>query len=156
MIRPPPRSTPFPYTTLFRSRSGNHLPGGGNSELRFRSAGAGEQLRRVRCPRRQRIRQLHRHADRDARQRCAQRDRKSTRLNSSHLVISYAVFCLKKTEVYVVLDYPGDGLFPTTTWTPGMCLVDRYDLKRPTPDPGPYSLSLTLLASDCDDEQTAE
>src|SRR5471032_1593611 len=65
MIRRPPRSTLFPYTTLFRSR-----PHAG-------AADAGGPL----APR-------HR----------ARRDRKSTRLNSSHITISYAVFCLKKKK----------------------------------------------------------
>src|SRR2546429_4713856 len=69
MIRRPPRSTLFPYTTLFRSPQG--LPGG-----RERLAGA----------------QLPGHQHRD------RRDRKSTRLNSSHGYISYAVFCLKKKK----------------------------------------------------------
>src|SRR5256885_11301980 len=73
MIRRPPRSTLFPYTTLFRSPG----PGGGVGD-----AGAG----RCAGPRAGRRHRLPR--------RCA--DRKSTRLNSSHLVISYAVFCLKK------------------------------------------------------------
>src|SRR6266566_8956466 len=62
MIRRPPRSTLFPYTTLFRSRQ---LP-----------SGCWCQARRWR----------------------PHPDRKSTRLNSSHLVISYAVFCLKKKK----------------------------------------------------------
>src|SRR6266566_7100754 len=76
MIRRPPRSTLFPYTTLFRSpRSPEALrPAGGGSE----DAG----------PRRLR----------KARPRSRGLDRKSTRLNSSHLVISYAVFCLKKKK----------------------------------------------------------
>src|SRR6266566_7715983 len=66
MIRRPPRSTLFPYTTLFRSRG----RGGGD----FRR-------------------------ERDGRHRSVPpRDRKSTRLNSSHLVISYAVFCLQKKK----------------------------------------------------------
>src|SRR6478735_7795883 len=65
MIRRPPRSTLFPYTTLFRPR-----------------AAPGPDRARGRLPRRSGKR--------------AGRDRKSTRLNSSHLVISYAVFCLKK------------------------------------------------------------
>src|SRR2546426_7757842 len=73
MIRRPPRSTLFPYTTLFRSRR--------NRLLRYRR-------RRVR-PRLWQAPALER------RSRCLG-DRKSTRLNSSHLVISYAVFCLKK------------------------------------------------------------
>src|SRR6266481_6744580 len=63
MIRRPPRSTLFPYTTLFRSRP-DPLPG------RRPHRGAGQRRRA--------------------------RDRKSTRLNSSHSSISYAVFCLKK------------------------------------------------------------
>src|SRR6266576_3765868 len=69
MIRRPPRSTLFPYTTLFRSRCrSNHQAGISRS---FHSCG---------CERR--------------------RDRKSTRLNSSHVEISYAVFCLKKKKMY--------------------------------------------------------
>src|SRR5689334_24705658 len=75
MIRRPPRSTLFPYTTLFRSRP---LP-----RLRF----CGDDQRRRR---RQSHRRLERHSSR--------RDRKSTRLNSSHSSISYAVFCLKKKK----------------------------------------------------------
>src|SRR2546427_4945623 len=66
MIRRPPRSTLFPYTTLFRSRQAARL----GHDLLFAPAGA--------------------------RERREDRDRKSTRLNSSHSQISYAVFCLKK------------------------------------------------------------
>src|SRR5215204_6739720 len=78
MIRRPPRSTLFPYTTLFRS-----------SRRTARSAADGHQpIRTARgaaaCP-------AHRGPP-------GQRDRKSTRLNSSHTVISYAVFCLKKKK----------------------------------------------------------
>src|SRR5256885_10553716 len=78
MIRRPPRSTLFPYTTLFRSlneggmwaeRQGYHLP---NPPLNRGEWSAVTAIKR---------------------------DRKSTRLNSSHLVISYAVFCLKKKKV---------------------------------------------------------
>src|SRR5438309_8658527 len=80
MIRRPPRSTLFPYTTLFRS------PVGGPGERLRRAApvpaaGGGE-------PRGGR------------RQRVPVPDRKSTRLNSSHSSISYAVFCLKKKRIY--------------------------------------------------------
>ncbi len=53
-------------------------------------------------------------------------------------------------QAYQVLDYPGEGLFPTNTWTPGMWLVDRYELKRPQPDAGPYTVTVTLFASDAD------
>src|SRR5438034_8762439 len=69
MIRRPPRSTLFPYTTLFRSRSA------------ARSLDMGRRYGRDAV-----LRKLVANA----------RDRKSTRLNSSHTVISYAVFCLKK------------------------------------------------------------
>src|SRR5256885_13283480 len=90
MIRRPPRSTPFPYTTLFRSREYKPdmrtIPGpevdawlrGGGLVV----AASDRAARAVRTG-------FHR----------ARRDRKSTRLNSSHLVISYAVFCLKKKKV---------------------------------------------------------
>src|SRR2546422_3910082 len=68
MIRRPPRSTLFPYTTLFRS-SAQNVP----ARL------ARSSLRQTLC-------------------RCSSEDRKSTRLNSSHGYISYAVFCLKKKK----------------------------------------------------------
>src|SRR5256885_10453327 len=87
MIRRPPRSTLFPYTTLFRSlmRRGDQVAGstfgGGRLFAVLRGEGV-EHLGSVLA---------------EPRRRPAQRtDRKSTRLNSSHLVISYAVFCLKK------------------------------------------------------------
>src|SRR2546426_8290401 len=80
MIRRPPRSTLFPYTTLFRSRTGDAA--GGRSR---RAAGA---------PRRPGGGAVHGAGQGPA----LPRDRKSTRLNSSHLVISYAVFCLKKKK----------------------------------------------------------
>src|SRR5438105_6893385 len=74
MIRRPPRSTLFPYTTLFRSPPGRGLREGGRRSARRRT--------RARGPR---------SGTRDT-------DRKSTRLNSSHEWISYAVFCLKKKK----------------------------------------------------------
>src|SRR3712207_8679568 len=94
MIRRPPRSTLFPYTTLFRSHHRALLGAGPEARL----AGAAG-LRRF-LPRRgvdgpaaaPEGRRHLRAADAARRQ-----DRKSTRLNSSHANISYAVFCLKKT-----------------------------------------------------------
>src|SRR3712207_7404757 len=105
MIRRPPRSTLFPYTTLFRS-IGEHRGEGGDELALFRTVhchvsfsagppspgprpcltlGAGGPT----------------HATRPGRRR---RDRKSTRLNSSHANISYAVFCLKKKQIsFIVL-----------------------------------------------------
>src|SRR5256885_3417209 len=76
MIRRPPRSTLFPYTTLFRS--GRAPVGDLHRVALFGAARAPADERRRRAP----------------------QDRKSTRLNSSHLVISYAVFCLKKKKTH--------------------------------------------------------
>src|SRR3712207_8970342 len=89
MIRRPPRSTLFPYTTLFRS------------EARGR-ANDGPCLRTL--PRHRRDAHKHRLAIRAMSSRW--RDRKSTRLNSSHANISYAVFCLKKKKIDYRLDQP--------------------------------------------------
>src|SRR5690349_23816790 len=93
MIRRPPRSTLFPYTTLFRSAVG----------------AVQERLRRLvrlergeadagRAVERERLAVQRRHFETMARDELAQADRKSTRLNSSHVEISYAVFCLKKKK----------------------------------------------------------
>src|SRR5690349_24236118 len=94
MIPPPPESTLFPYTTLFRSRTGAallrehqrglvdlgpdmledlHVPGFGHRSFEGQAARLQEAME-------------------------AHQDRKSTRLNSSHVEISYAVFCLKKKK----------------------------------------------------------
>src|SRR2546427_8915872 len=84
MIRRPPRSTLFPYTTLFRSQVDQHLHAARARTLQGKDRVAavlghahemGQPQRRGPCP-----------------------DRKSTRLNSSHSQISYAVFCLKKKK----------------------------------------------------------
>src|SRR5256885_4280759 len=94
MIRRPPRSTLFPYTTLFRS-----LHGAGadqRQELGRRIAGAGEPV-----PGDELVDPLQGLGG-DARAVAQPRDRKSTRLNSSHLVISYAVFCLKKKKQNII------------------------------------------------------
>src|SRR2546427_7222326 len=88
MIRRPPRSTLFPYTTLFRSLSRGH-----RSFAIDRCGYQGQGLRRRSTYLRQC--QLHRTREIEGRRR---RDRKSTRLNSSHSQISYAVFCLKKKK----------------------------------------------------------
>src|SRR5438034_8731398 len=96
MIRRPPRSTLFPYTTLFRSR----VPLQANRVLRRALAVLPVQTVGD-------LRPLHHLSDGSEAERVQpqvigqvheqlRRDRKSTRLNSSHTVISYAVFCLKK------------------------------------------------------------
>src|SRR5690348_18417612 len=74
MIRRPPRSTLFPYTTLFRSYLRGWCPHWREREIQI--------LPLFRC--------------------CFARDRKSTRLNSSHPSISYAVFCLKKKKYIII------------------------------------------------------
>src|SRR5690349_21952699 len=79
MLRRPPRSTLFPYTTLFRSR-------------RVRPDATCGQSARERPPRLDPDRHV------PDQRRDDDRDRKSTRLNSSHVEISYAVFCLKKKK----------------------------------------------------------
>src|SRR5256885_7094679 len=88
MIRRPPRSTLFPYTTLFRSSSPE-------SAAQFSGIGwhrAGVAARSKDC-------RLHRALCDGGSRWWTDQDRKCTRLNSSHLVISYAVFCLKKKKI---------------------------------------------------------
>src|SRR3712207_8960425 len=92
MIRRPPRSTLFPYTTLFRSlrrvRLLRQLP-----DLQVRQARDDRRgLPEAGLPGRDRRQEV------EARQSLLRLDRKSTRLNSSHANISYAVFCLKKKK----------------------------------------------------------
>src|SRR5436190_18024789 len=94
MIRPPPRSTLFPYTTLFRS-----LYGAGNAREAFAALRRHRQIR----PEKSRLARFL-------------RDRKSTRLNSSHTVISYAVFCLKKKKKHTAVK-SGREISTTTTYT---------------------------------------
>src|SRR3712207_8656750 len=99
MIRRPPRSTLFPYTTLFRS--GCPRPRGGvprqsaSSDLRLEGSWAGAWPRYYLIG-----------------------DRKSTRLNSSHANISYAVFCLKKNHHSKHLTYSSQHLLPPVPRAP--------------------------------------
>src|SRR3712207_6876460 len=91
MIRRPPRSTLFPYTTLFRSRAVRVL---------LEQARCAERAAERALDREDALRAaLRRHStERDER---VAADRKSTRLNSSHANISYAVFCLKKKKIKI-------------------------------------------------------
>src|SRR2546422_5993970 len=90
MIRRPPRSTLFPYTTLFRSDEASGIDAAAGERLAQRrdaalgERGLGGRGRAVFC--------------RERRKQLVETDRKSTRLNSSHGYISYAVFCLKKKK----------------------------------------------------------
>src|SRR2546430_8684303 len=102
MIRRPPRSTLFPYTTLFRSdgHRNNVLPAG------------------------------HRILSRARIWRHKRRDRKSTRLNSSHSQISYAVFCLKKKKDVFADDFEFDAILADSTTlahTPCVAAADDCD-----------------------------
>src|SRR5258708_29565506 len=81
MIRRPPRSTLFPYTTLFRSRDFLVEIFGNDVNLSFKVLGILHEIL----------------------------DRKSTRLNSSHQIISYAVFCLKKKNTGLRAEYAEGG-----------------------------------------------
>src|SRR2546426_5866112 len=101
MIRRPPRSTLFPYTTLFRSHAAAAVV---LFDVLIGEIGVERRRQLISQPDGDRVavvlRQERRHEI---------GDRKSTRLNSSHLVISYAVFCLKKKkeEKFVQLDTLG-------------------------------------------------
>src|SRR2546426_1377194 len=100
MIRRPPRSTLFPYTTLFRSTNmcSSPKPGDGvnGGILRCAAARISQRLRAMRLLERD-LKIIPPHT-RTVGGDAPDIDRKSTRLNSSHLVISYAVFCLKKKK----------------------------------------------------------
>src|SRR3712207_8959504 len=101
MIRRPPRSTLFPYTTLFRSRlaqSQRLLAGPGEVRPPPPRRRPGDEAERQRA------------AVGDPARAGARLDRKSTRLNSSHANISYAVFCLKKKKTTQTLQYQNNTL----------------------------------------------
>src|SRR3712207_8256674 len=89
MIRRPPRSTLFPYTTLFRSLSACMLAAalgsGTSAQILVAGAGGGALEIATAGP-------------------LEPKDRKSTRLNSSHANISYAVFCLKKKKLHIIIN----------------------------------------------------
>src|SRR5256885_8794185 len=96
MIRRPPRSTLFPYTTLFRSAHPERRGGEDRRARHVRRRGVDQRTRGVRRRPLVPLDRQRRGAGDGGGQRDG--DRKSTRLNSSHLVISYAVFCLKKKK----------------------------------------------------------
>src|SRR3712207_7058365 len=100
MIRRPPRSTLFPYTTLFRSAESHQEHESGQAGERAADREGGED------------RPLHGESRRARRFRV--RDRKSTRLNSSHANISYAVFCLKKKKKNKQINSPSSAIIRST------------------------------------------
>src|SRR5256885_12996469 len=100
MIRRPPRSTLFPYTTLFRSVSKDHS-GGVIPESSL------DHFARINA-----------RLGQSSLEKLFGSDRKSTRLNSSHLVISYAVFCLKKKAPSIVWEWRPNPVPPHTAPPP--------------------------------------
>src|SRR3712207_8349283 len=94
MIRRPPRSTLFPYTTLFRS---GHL--GDGADLGVGALMARDQKDSLLVAHVDGEGHVHGGEDDGVVKRDEEKDRKSTRLNSSHANISYAVFCLKKKKI---------------------------------------------------------
>src|SRR2546429_5308196 len=142
MIRRPPRSTLFPYTTLFRSRRAvlRHEPG-----LPTRRGSARRGVARGRHGRLPLARlRLRAHDGAVSRGR---RDRKSTRLNSSHGYISYAVFCLKKKKIS---HHNNSNILCTTALTASLthpvittcqCRVTRYNMSYQLPPEAPHTLS---------------
>src|SRR3712207_7089950 len=98
MIRRPPRSTLFPYTTLFRSRRDERAEDvAGRVVVVVVALPDGEEARAEGDDARREVEGAV-HGDGRAEDGARARDRKSTRLNSSHANISYAVFCLKKKK----------------------------------------------------------
>src|SRR5256885_12872592 len=95
MIRRPPRSTLFPYTTLFRSIAQGDL----SQRVTVEAAASQEGAGAVQTPKALLGGMVTSLSGMVADVRSNAADRKSTRLNSSHLVISYAVFCLKKNTL---------------------------------------------------------
>src|SRR3712207_8147631 len=102
MIRRPPRSTLFPYTTLFRSQMDLDTLDELMAELKEERATVERKLEAAR-DRKERIKELENEAKIvwGLYAGLATADRKSTRLNSSHANISYAVFCLKKKRISI-------------------------------------------------------
>src|SRR2546430_11789454 len=139
MIRRPPRSTLFPYTTLFRSHerpaTRSHAARPVLARRRQHDLGWGEEAQR-RVP----------HTNLAAvggeaatQRRAGARDRKSTRLNSSHSHISYAVFCLKK-KIYMIINNRLNhqaitpGFSPTaSTFAYRLCIVVPVVSQSPSP-----------------------
>src|SRR5690348_17527089 len=101
MIRRPPRSTLFPYTTLFRSLHAHAARCRGAIWLRAERGGAARAARQI-------------------------ADRKSTRLNSSHPSISYAVFCLKKKKKKAIIYYQMNTLTMEDACLENICIDSVY------------------------------
>src|SRR2546429_3906751 len=136
MIRRPPRSTLFPYTTLFRSRRAaqisNRIPG-------LRGHPRAVRRRRKLPPNSNTVAPGFSSCEPRSRRASALRpiDRKSTRLNSSHGYISYAVFCLKKKkyhttqhQILINQDRASNGSLPPIAWSPCLANISLANAQR--------------------------
>src|SRR2546430_13063613 len=137
MIRRPPRSTLFPYTTLFRSRRGRHPAADRGRHRRhlladLRAAAAAADRGRGGGPGPAGGGQLLLPGDR--------RDRKSTRLNSSHSQISYAVFCLKKKKTATTCGYSERRMMPLQRTSAPPHIAPATPMYR-----GRYSYAFSLI-----------
>src|SRR5256886_7032506 len=136
MIRRPPRSTLFPYTTLFRSLIRPRV-----RDVEVGRAVVESRVRRERCEttvvgerRQRRVAGVARAGTRQV------QDRKSTRLNSSHSQISYAVFCLKKKKIIST---------ELSTFRARMDRTSLHTMNMPSlPTQPPMSLQITIVSSD--------
>src|SRR2546430_4328455 len=148
MIRRPPRSTLFPYTTLFRSRT---------AHATAISNGAATSIDREFCPvnKTGTIRGQKHDSFRDliwfgrpAGRRLGGQDRKSTRLNSSHSQISYAVFCLKKKNKHFPRTYRPLLRFPSSGYhlTP-RCSAFPHRLDALSPEARPSAICAFTTSS---------
>src|SRR5258705_1991125 len=147
MIRRPPRSTLFPYTTLFRSKFVRHHPGVRIhlSIATDNASSAEDGFDVIVTSVKPSVPGL---IDRDLGEIRHRRDRKSTRLNSSHLGISYAVFCLKKKRHEVTVREFGKCLVQQC---PKACRSDVADdggLQR-SPEQHAMDTTLDVSANDC-------
>src|SRR2546430_6969248 len=142
MIRRPPRSTLFPYTTLFRSASWCTHSWISSSTVKRETCGCKPpRWRSSGCSERTRTRLSSRSWANSSRSSAGSLDRKSTRLNSSHSQISYAVFCLKKKSYYYQCagystnPATGQCYTPSTVWRESLRNVHQsHELRLSTPD----------------------
>src|SRR3712207_8328670 len=153
MIRRPPRSTLFPYTTLFRSSETGDDPVAEEPPGGHRHGEKG-----IAIARRRRVEAALRHQEHRApieHRALGQEDRKSTRLNSSHANISYAVFCLKKKKIQTTSIFLRRvGAIPAAELLAAALLVVRRSVALvgvAIAGTGLFEASLHLLRASADD-----
>src|SRR3712207_7006225 len=146
MMRRPPRSTLFPYTTLFRSTGRRRRLRGRRRLQRGARRNGREPGREMSAKLRERW-MLEEHAgserQRETRGDPLREDRKSTRLNSSHANISYAVFCLQKnTFFYFIFFHGSPRLLPSPSFCPSSLPLLHYPSALSSPLAPPPSTPL--------------